>query len=236
MKTVLAFETSTPVLNLALGTPDGKIWKVAAAGAFGHSENLIPLMERLLKEARLSFAKVDAFVIDRGPGSFTGLRIGFSLLKGFLAVRKRPCYGALSLDMMAEKISLPEGSRLGILMDARRGKIYSRFFKRRKGRWAAEQKTKVLTVDELIPRITRETCLAGDGLARYAGRLSVRSVSPSALRLCSGLSLPRPSAETLVEWFQKKDPRLAPLKTPQDFVPLYFRASEAEEKRRAQKP
>ena len=220
MKTILAFETSTATLSVALGTREGKIRELRATGAFKHSENLIPLIDRLLKKERLSMADIDAFAIDRGPGSFTGLRIGFSLLKGFLAARKRPCYGAVSLDMMTHSIVLPEGFRLGVLMDARRDKIYSRFYRFKEGLWVAERNLEVLSLSGLLPRISPKTLLVGDGLERYAGEVKVKKVFPSA--------------RALVEWFQKKDSRLTLLKTPRDFSPLYFRASEAEEKRRSQ--
>ena len=220
MKTILAFETSTATLTVALGTREGKIRELRSTGAFKHSENLIPLIDRLLKKERLSASDIDAFAMDRGPGSFTGLRIGFSLLKGFLAARKRPCYGAVSLDMMTHSIVLPEGRRLGVFMDARRDKIYSRFYRFEKSKWAAEGRLEVLTLSELLPRISKGTVLVGDGLERYKEKVKVRTVFPCA--------------RTLVEWFQKRDSRLTLLKTPRDFSPLYFRASEAEEKRRSQ--
>ena len=71
---------------------------------------------------------MDAFLIDRGPGSFTGLRIGFATLKGFFAFSPKNCYGPLSLDIIARAIDLPEGSALGVLLDARREKIFARFY------------------------------------------------------------------------------------------------------------
>ena len=215
MKTVLAFETSGPVLSVALGTRNGEVVQLSRRGALLHSEYLIPLVDRLLKKKKLKLENIDAFAIDRGPGSFTGLRIGFSLLKGFLAVRKRACYGALSLDMISDRA---KGSRLGVLRDARREKIYARFYRRQKGNWVAEKKLEVLSYSEFMARITRETRLVGDPLTRYGGKPKVRPAFPSAA--------------TLVRWFQARDPRLSPLRAPKDLLPLYFRASEAEEKRR----
>ena len=216
MKTILALETSTRVLSVALGTPSGKIREARSPSPLQHSENLIPLMDRLLKEERLSLDQIDAFAIDRGPGSFTGLRIGFSLLKGFLAALKRPCYGALSLDMMAAKV--PPGSRLGVLIDARREKIYSRFYRFQKGKWMPERKLELLSMAALISRISKGTVLAGDLSTPDSKELKIQPAFPSA--------------RTLVEWFQTKNPSLLPLRAPQDFIPLYFRTSEAEEKRR----
>ncbi len=205
MKTVLAFETSCPILSVALGTPQGKILEAKSPKPLRHSENLIPLMDQLLRKAKLKLEQIDAFAIDRGPGSFTGLRIGFGFLKGFLAAQKRPCYGAISLDMMADKISLPEESRLGILMDARREAVYVRIYLRREGTWKPESKLEVQSASDVKTKIKEGTVLAG--------------------------SETLPSAATLVRWFQSKDPRISKLNSDEQ-IPLYLRVSEAEENRK----
>lgn len=224
MKTILALGTSSPVLSVALGTRTGKVRELRSRRPLQHSENLIPLIDRLLKKEKLSLEQIDAFAIDRGPGSFTGLRIGFSLLKGFLAVRKKPCYGALSLDMIAAGIDLPEGSLLGIICDARREAVYSRFYVRKKSEWLARGKPELLSFEQLKERIKKirgrfkvPLLLRGDALIRYRAGLEQPSF---------------PSARTLVRWFQAEDPRLTPARSPRDLLPLYFRRSEAEEKRK----
>lgn len=229
LKMILALETSSAGLGVALGTAAGKIREIRSGVRFRHSENLIALVERLLKKEKLSLEDIDCFAIDRGPGSFTGLRIGFSFLKGFLAVRKRPCYGALSLDMIAAGIDLPEGSRLGVLVDARRERIYSRFYHRRKGEWVAERRLELLALSGLVDRITAKTALVGDALLRYQKPLE-NKLGKQIHLLRENLS--HPSAATLVRWFQERNQFLVPLRLPKDFLPLYFRRSEAEEKRR----
>jgi len=229
MKTVLALETASPVLSVALGTREGKIKELSSRGPLQHSENLIPLIDRLLRKERLFLDGIDAFAIDRGPGSFTGLRIGFSLLKGLLAFRKRPCYGALSLDMMTPKIVLPQGARLGVMVDARREAVYCRFYRFSQGKWNAEGKLEILSFPELRTRVREGTYLAGDARLRYQEKLE--EIFGNRIH-CLAQEAPFPAAATLVKWFQATDERLALLKGPQDFVPLYFRSSEAEEKRR----
>jgi tRNA threonylcarbamoyl adenosine modification protein YeaZ len=229
MRTILAFETSSPILSVALGTQGGELKEVRSQGLFQHSENLIPLIDRLLKKENLSLGEIDAFAIDRGPGSFTGLRIGFSLLKGFLAIQKRPCFGALSLDMMAAKVPLRDDSRLGVITDARREAIYARFYRSRRGEWMAERKLELLSLPQLKVRIPEGTYLVGDAVERY--REALEEAFGKRIHFLSP-DFHFPSAATLVQWFQAQDSRLSPLKGPRDFLPLYFRASEAEEKRR----
>lgn len=219
MKTLLALETSTAFLSVALGDAKGRVFELASKSPFKHSENLVPFIDRLLRRSGVSLGEIEVFAIDRGPGSFTGLRIGFSLVKGFLVVTKRPCYGALSLDMMAAKVSTVQHSRLGVVVDARRGRIYTRFYRAEKGEWVGERRPELLSSSELHTRINPKTLLVGESLDRYKTGLKVRAVTPSA--------------RTLVQWFREKNPRLLSLTSPRDLLPLYFRTSEAEEKGRA---
>ena len=229
MNSILAFETSSPVLSVALGTREGKVRELHSKSPLKHSENLIPLVDRLLRKEKISLKEVDAFAIDRGPGSFTGLRIGASFLKGMLAVVKKPCYGALSLDMIAARIASRENSRLGVLVDARREAIYSCFYICQKGEWVSEGKPELLSLSQLKTRIQKGAVLTGDALLRY--RSSLEETFGNQVNFLREESW-HPSAAVLVKWFQTRDPHLSPLKTPRDFLPLYFRASEAEEKRR----
>ena len=229
MKTLLAFETSCPYLSVALGTREGKIKELRSEAPLKHSENFIPLMDRLLCAEKIPLEKVDAFAVGRGPGSFTGLRIGLSFLQGFMAVKKKPCYGAMSLDMISAGIPPRENSRLGVLVDARRESIYSRFYLHHKGKWRAEGKLEILSLAELKSRIREGTILTGDALMRY--RTPLEEAFGKKVRFLPA-QFWYPSAATLVKWFQAGDSGLMLLKTPRDFLPLYLRASEAEERRR----
>ncbi len=232
MRNVLALESSGPGLSVALGTEDGRVRELRARRSLQHSENLIPLIDEILKRGRLKFSDLDTFAIDRGPGSFTGLRIGFSLLKGFLAVRKRPCGGALSLDMIAASVRLPEKSRLGVIVDARRERIYTRFYFRRGNDWRPEGRLELLSLEGLVGRITPGTTLAGEALHRYRAPL-LKTFGNQIRLLPAEKAIPR--ASVLVEWAQTEDERLTPLRSPQDFLPLYFRVPEAEEKNQRRK-
>ena len=227
MKSILAFETSSPYLSVALGTRDGKIKELHSKIPLKHSENLIPLVDQLLRREKISLKQIDAYAIDRGPGSFTGLRIGFSFLKGLLAAEKKSCYGAMSLDMIAAKAG-PRTGRLGVWVDARRDAVYSRFYICQKGEWVPEDELRLLSLSALKHRMGKVT-LTGDALVRCQS--SLQEAFGNHINFLGKESW-HPSAATLVKWFQTQDSRLSPLKNPRDFLPLYFRASEAEEKRR----
>lgn len=229
MNSILAFETSSPILSVALGTSKGEVRVVRSKSFLRHSENLIPFIDRLLKKEKISLRQIDAFAIDRGPGSFTGLRIGFSLLKGFLAVQKKTCYGAMSLDMITANAKLPEGSRLGVLVDARRDAVYSRFYECLRGQWRPERKLKLQSISQLKTEIREGTVLVGDALTRYGETL--KETFGKRIHFLNERTQ-FPSAAVLARWVQAGDKRLFLLKSPKDYLPLYLRASEAEENRR----
>lgn len=245
---LLAIDTSSPLLSVALKKDNEAILEKSVDGFLNHAENLMSVIVGLLKRKRLRIQDVDAFLVDLGPGSFTGLRIGLATLKGFLAINKKKCYGALSLDLISENarangntpspLSSPprgrgqgEGVRwLVVALDARREKIYFRLYKRGKERWIPFRKPQTVSLDELKKLLPEHTAITGDALLRYHN-LFETEMHDKRINL-----LPQetwyPKASTLISLFLNKDPRLVPLKKPSDFLPLYFRLSEAEEKRK----
>ena len=215
---------------MALKKNNEEILEESIEGFLNHAENLMPIISGFLKKKKLRIQNVDAFLIDRGPGSFTGLRIGLATLKGFLALDKKKCYGALSLDLISENAKPSENSWLAVCLDARREKIYFRLYQRRKERWIPFRKSQTVPFSELIKFLPEHTAIAGDALARY------RSLFETEMRDKQMDYLPQeswyPKASTLISFFLNKDSRLVPLEKPKDFLPLYFRLSEAEEKRK----
>lgn len=231
MSLILAIETSSPLLSVALKNRKGAIHEKSLEGYFKHGENLIPFIDQILKKNRLKIGAVDFFLIGRGPGSFTGLRVGFATLKGFLAARPTPCYGALSLDIIAQGIDLPDGVSLCVCLDARREKIYARFYERQKGIWKAKTKPGVLSVEELLSLSPAKIHFAGDALIPYADMIKMKAAKRKIHFLPRRLWYP--TASHLIELFEA-DSAVQKLAKPKDFEPLYFRLPEAEEKRKTQ--
>jgi len=243
MANCLALETTSPVLSVALNKGEGAVSEDSLKGYFSHAENLLPMIDRLLQNQNMSSTDVDTFLIGQGPGSFTGLRVGYATLKGFLAVRQRESYGALSLDAIAEGVVLENGSHLGVLLDARRERIYARFYTRRNHRWVAKVKTQVLTLSECAAKFPSEIHLTGDALGRYGEDFRKKAEKKKLIFLPDSLWYPR--ASTLISWYvlnHEKGPEPGTRRSPgsplkrlekeEDFLPLYFRRSEAEEKKR----
>lgn len=226
MKPILAFETSSSVLSVALFSGKGPVVEENISGFQNHAENFFPAADKLLKKKKLSIQKVGTFLIGRGPGSFTGLRVGFAGLKGFQILQKRNCFGALSLDLIAERITLKEGSFLCVCLDAHRDKIYSRIYQRKNNSWVPKGEPVSLPISEWVETLPDEIYLAGSATVRYRAQMEALGRKFHFLKENEGL----PKASTLIDLFLNNPEKLQKLETPKDFIPLYFRLSEAEER------
>lgn len=232
---ILALETSSQVLGVAVKKGSSPVCEIRLEGFLKHAENLLPSIDKLLKKQRLKIGQIDTCLIGAGPGSFTGLRIGFATLKSLQLVHPRQCYGAVSTDLIAENADLPEGSFLGVCLDARRKKVYYRPYLRTGGRWTAQDSLQVLTADDWLRQIPKGAHLSGDALLQYGACIKKEWASKKIHLLSESFWYPR--ASSMIRWIESdglpdaSDIRLKRLETAEDFQPLYFRLSEAEEKR-----
>jgi tRNA threonylcarbamoyladenosine biosynthesis protein TsaB len=232
MTNLLAVETSGPFLSVAVKKGGRPVRRAHMKGFSRHVESLIPLIDRLLKKEKLSIRDIGAFLIGRGPGSFTGLRVGFATLKGFLAVRERPCFGALSLDLIAANVNPGRGDPgsnrvrtpiLAVCLNAKRDKLYVRSYRYHKKGWKPLGAPAAEEPGAWLGGLPEGTWIAGDGLAICRlGLLGKLGPLPEKHWY--------PDAATLIALYERKDPLLRKLTRPKDLLPFYLRASEAEER------
>ena len=96
-----------------------------------HSEKLLEMIDMALKIAQLDITDIDAFAVTKGPGSFTGLRIGLSTIKGLCHSLNKPCYLVSTLDSLYENVNNTYSKDIiyAPIMDARRNEVYCAAFK-----------------------------------------------------------------------------------------------------------
>ena len=121
----LAVDTSSVCLSLALGNGRQRWHKSLEVGQ-KHSEHLLPEIFALLHAAGLTLKDLNAFVYTAGPGSFTGLRIALSVLKGLALPTHTPLIAIPTLDAIA--FNAPKKTRIVAVLDARMGEIYTAFY------------------------------------------------------------------------------------------------------------
>lgn len=121
---VLAADTSLPILSVALIADGTLIGAMALEGRGSRNEKLLPAIDWLLAENAVERGAVDLFAVTRGPGSFTGVRIGLATMQGLaMALRKPVC--AMSTH---EAIAFGEAGRVTVADDAGRGEFYVSVF------------------------------------------------------------------------------------------------------------
>jgi len=120
---LLALDTATEACSVALSV-DGRILARYEATARGHTEKLVPMVQALLAEAGLGYAQLDGYVCGVGPGSFAGVRIGVSFVKGLALAHERPVVGVSSLSMLAQAAIDAGAKRVLAAIDARMDEVY----------------------------------------------------------------------------------------------------------------
>ena len=109
---ILAIDTATEVCSVAVLENKDVILEKTLESVNTHSVSLMPLIDEVLSKSSLTLDDINLFACDKGPGSFTGIRIGLSTIKAFCDVTNKPCVGVTSLDGFAYKIF--DGSNVNI--------------------------------------------------------------------------------------------------------------------------
>ena len=225
---LLAVDTSGPVAGVAV-LRDGEVaYEGAAVNRLTHSVNLMPMIEEALSRAGLDIGQIDLYAAVTGPGSFTGVRIGVSAVKGMAHGAGKRCVGVDALEALAAGVCLTD-ALICPIQDARAGQVYGAAF------LAGMPPIRVLEdMAEALPAYLdralavageRRLCFVGDGVERYADaileRLGERAViAPPHLRFL------RPAGVAALAQLRREESV--------DYLslmPVYLRAPQAERER-----
>ena len=125
---ILAFDGTAKSASVAVADGDRILSHFTIDNGLTQSELLLPMAENLLKSLKLSFSDVELYATSVGPGSFTGVRIGVSLIKGLAFGKNLPCAEVSTLEALAENAATLKGIIVPC-MDARRAQVYSATFR-----------------------------------------------------------------------------------------------------------
>lgn len=232
MSLVLALDTATETCAVALGrwpSPDEE-----GAPEIRAEENLhaprqalartLPTVRELLDSQGLEARDVDVVVVGRGPGSYTGVRIGMAMAKGFARGISAPLHGVSTLDAVAWGLAGHEGL-VGVVGDAMRGEVYPALFRCADGRAERLEQDRVADPLEVARAWARATSggllLAGDGLFKHAAAF-LEAIEGAHLAE-EALWTPRGSAVIRAGWAVRE-----PAADAQAVLPVYTRLSDAE--------
>lgn len=165
MALILNIETATKNCSVAL-SKDGRTLAIReiAEQNFSHAEKLHVFIEELFAESHLKLQDLSAIAVSQGPGSYTGLRIGVSAAKGLCYALSIPLIAVDTLEILARKINISNGTILPMI-DARRLEVYSAFFD---SNYAKIRETKAEIIDEnSFQEETEILHLIGDGAMKF---------------------------------------------------------------------
>lgn len=166
---VLSIDSSSKVATVAILKDDVLLGEYILNDKREHSVILMPLIENLLKECNLSIDDIDGYVVSKGPGSFTGLRIGMATIKGMSFGNNKPYISISSLDALAYNLISFNGIICPI-MDALRENVYTALYKNNNDSLEKIMDYTALDIDELVNLLkdkNEEVIFVGDGLYKH---------------------------------------------------------------------
>ena len=170
---VLAIETSTDQLGVALVTDDRVVASYELLAERPHAVELPQAVTRVLEAGHESLEHLEAIIVDIGPGSFTGLRIGIAFVKALVFRRATPVVGVPSLDVLAANVRYAPHSVCPIL-DAKQKKVYAAVYQVQDGHLLKQSDYSLLPIEDVFVLVPGPTIFVGDGVARYGDRLKAQ--------------------------------------------------------------
>ena len=153
---VLSVDSSYSTATCALIKDDKILAEINLNDKKQHSVILMRLIDSILKEYEIDINDIDAFIISRGPGSFTGLRIGMATLKGLAFASKKPLISVSTLDALAYN-SISFQGIICPIMDALRDNIYTCLYKNENNNLTPLIKEQCLNINELVTILKEQT-------------------------------------------------------------------------------
>ncbi|CAM3533582.1 tRNA threonylcarbamoyladenosine biosynthesis protein TsaB [Vibrio aerogenes CECT 7868] len=173
---ILAIDTSTEHCSVALVVHSQ--WFVRReVSPRGHAQKILPMVDEVLKESGMTLNELDALAFGRGPGSFTGVRIGVGITQGLAFGAALPVIPVSTLEAMAQGAYRQAGATLvAAAIDARMSEVYwGRYRRQEDGGWQALESECVIAPEILVSQMNSEPESwygAGTGWQAYQGELS----------------------------------------------------------------
>ncbi len=169
---ILALDTGTSSQSVALLNEQELIGEYTFCCETSHARSLFKTMQLLLKDSHLTIEDIDGLAASVGPGSFTGLRIGISTVKGLALASKKPVAGIHTLDALAFNLMFARGLICPII-DAKKGEVYTAIYKMDEhGGFIKLTADMAIDMKSLLERIHEPTIFTGPALKMYRTLIS----------------------------------------------------------------
>lgn len=166
---LLALETATNVCSVAFKDASGQVHEKRTDERGSHSEKLFLFIEELIKSRSFSISELEGVLVSEGPGSYTGLRIAASAVKGLLFESEVPLFGINTLASFAQTAAdqtADSRKRIHGIIDARRVHVYHQQFSYKRGNLIAESTVKVIPIKDFEGMVEDGDFIVGTGQHR----------------------------------------------------------------------
>ena len=225
---ILAMESSAKAASAALVSDGTLLAQSFSCSGLTHSRTLLPMAERVLEMANVKLSDVDCLAVAQGPGSFTGIRIGVSAIKGLAWAAEKPAVGVSTLEAMSwSGAAAGEGALVCCCMDARRSQIYHALFEIRDGKPERLMPDRAIAIEALLPELKKyekPLFLVGDGAQLCYNIFSENGVAC----VLAPANLVQQNAWGVAMAAMEREPRPGA-----ELQPVYLRLSQAERERQA---
>ncbi len=220
---VLGIDTSTKYAGVAI-VEDGVVLAQSILQFMAsHSEKLLPEISHLLEIMKIPLETIDYYAVTVGPGSFTGLRVSVSTVKGLSFVTRKKVIPLSTLEVIARGLAFVDYPICPIL-DARKKEVYSALFRWEKDELIRLKEDSVLKLEALNGWLNERTIFVGDGLNIYSEKLT-QMFGEKAIFVKSSYSIPSPAIVAIMGEEKAKEGKFI---SARDLQPIYMRKSEAE--------
>lgn len=223
---ILGIDTTAKTATVALCN-DCELIAEFSTTTSSHSTVILPMIENIFKYCGVTVDDIDLYAVSAGPGSFTGVRIGVSTVKGLAFKNETPCIGVSSLEALAMSFCGIDGIVVPVI-DARRDTVYTALFRTQcNGSFSRLTKDEQLTIDELFAMLSQynETVyFTGDACDKITSRDDCPScaLAPERLKRQSAYGVCRAAYEL---WISSDDRSKF---TDNNLVPIYLKKAQAE--------
>ena len=158
---ILSVDSSSVSASVAITENGATLAESFINNGLTHSQTLMPMVEKTLKDSGVSIKDIDLFAITNGPGSFTGVRIGIASVKGMADALNKKCMAVSTLEAIAEPLKNKDSIACAV-MDARCNQVYTAIFEN--GKRLCEDKA--VLIDELgveLKNYNKKVVFIGDG-------------------------------------------------------------------------
>jgi tRNA threonylcarbamoyladenosine biosynthesis protein TsaB len=227
---ILGIDSTAKTASVGITEDNKVIDHILVNQGLTHSETLLPLIDNILKKNNLTIDDMDAFAVNNGPGSFTGVRIGVAVVKGLAFKSHKPCFEVSTLDSIAYNCKSKEGMVVSVI-DARRNQMYNALYTSNGDSLTRLTEDRSLLIEDLYKDIkdySGKVYIVGDGQENVKAYFESNNMSQDNFIYPEYLENLQKGSNTALIAYNNLNKK----KTGEEILPSYLKLPQAEQELR----